>query len=114
MHFMRVVFQFSEYGNVVEVRINAKSVPGKVPVSKSVIELTYLFIMHSLFCCSLRSLLLIQQNFGFVVFDSPTPVGEILRMRVRSFFLVYETPFYVPTLINNHLFDIIKVEIGNM
>lgn len=40
MHFMRVVFQFSEYGNVVEVRINAKSVPGKVPVSRSVIELT--------------------------------------------------------------------------
>lgn len=30
---MRFVCQFSEYGNVVEVRINAKSVPGKVPVS---------------------------------------------------------------------------------
>lgn len=46
---------FEKFGNVVEVRINAKSVPGKVP------------------------------NFGFVVFDSPTPVGEILRMRPLLF-----------------------------
>ncbi|XP_022317020.2 ras GTPase-activating protein-binding protein 2-like isoform X1 [Crassostrea virginica] len=46
---------FEKFGTVVEVRINAKSVPGKVP------------------------------NFGFVVFDSPGPVGEILRMRPLLF-----------------------------
>lgn len=89
---MRFVCLSSEYGNVVEVRINAKSVPGKVPVSRSVVEFTRLFIMHSLFCCSLRSLLIIQQNFGFVVFDSPTPVGEILRMRVRPFSSLFTRP----------------------
>lgn len=37
------------------------------------------------------------QNFGFVVFDSPTPVGDILRMRVSStiYIYIYYDPEYL-------------------
>lgn len=56
---MRFVCLFLEYGNVVEVRINVKSVFGKVLVSRLVVEFIYFFIMYFLFCCFLRFLFII-------------------------------------------------------